>query len=243
MANFTRANPASWTTNDPLTSAQMNHIDEALPKLINASEGSTHAPSGVVTINGEGIVSKLGGRTFELSDAQKAADGDYRYAKIFPTVSETDGGNPVFTLQAGDLVSSWSCNISSSTRGMNLVWTPPADAIEVVSVGVGVDITVEGAGLPELMPRIRAGLRVNSSTVQFAAGMSAASTAEYLAQSGTVLTATASAPPATIPANTSPSGVAVLLIRLFGESGTGFVTNRQRFTHVVVGYRTIGFRC
>jgi hypothetical protein len=56
MANFVTIRPgAVWAGNSALLSSEMAAMDERWPKLINATDGSTHAPANPIIIGGAGV--------------------------------------------------------------------------------------------------------------------------------------------------------------------------------------------
>jgi hypothetical protein len=55
VANFTRVKPSGWALYDVLESALMNALDIDHTKAPNFDDGSTHAPSAPVIVNGAGM--------------------------------------------------------------------------------------------------------------------------------------------------------------------------------------------
>lgn len=246
MANFPRINPAGFAFRSKLPSSWANAVDRLFPKLINAGDGSEHAPSSPVAINGEGLVARAAGRTFELSDTVKGA-GDIAYVRIYATASEwdeTSGTRPVFQSDGGGTFPAfWACVVSNSTRGLVMTWVPPPDALEVVSISATI-VVASGGSLPAQQPRVQAQVGATSVALNFAA----ANVTDYAALDGShdlpimsplPLGNIQTPPPSSLDTTVGRQAV---LIRLLGESGANFSAGRQEFGPVVIGYRTIGFR-
>lgn len=96
MANFTRTKPAGWTDDvDTITGAQLDDLDIKSTKTINADDGSSHTPTGIITIGGDG-----------MSITPLTAAGDF----FAPNTSEFDGTQSFDGELTQEVAAEWHIN-------------------------------------------------------------------------------------------------------------------------------------
>jgi hypothetical protein len=60
---ITRVNPFGWQYKEPVTHEQLNELDDNVARAVDGVEGGAYAPTGRVTINGEGFAARVSGET------------------------------------------------------------------------------------------------------------------------------------------------------------------------------------
>ncbi len=179
MSNFTRANPTGWVGVDPITPAQINHIDEQLVKAPNLTDGSSHAPAADVVMTGAAGLAMLGDFTpgalqaqnWPWSDDQSGTFATTTALGYSPTMVKPNTGIYKEAYFIGD-----SAGLIGWTPTVEGDWNTAASGLSTVAdfcwcPGMSTDgtlIAVGGTKAARAYPAAAASISFLSSTTTFA---------------------------------------------------------------------------